>query len=540
MKGLAKAVITLTAFTVAERMLGFVFKIYLSRQIGAVGMGIYQVALSFFFVLLTVITSGIPLIVSKLSAKSEKRERGSICSAALILEVITALALCVLTLAFNKPISSMFADSKSMTLVYIMLPALIFSGVYSAFRGVLWGEKKFVSVSVVELVEQIARIAVCIVLITLFNDKNKAVALSMTIACAVSAATCAAFYFAGKRGLYSPKTKLKQLFTSSAPITVSRTVSSVNNYFMAVAIPFLLMSSGFNTEQSMYIFGSCVGMALPLLYLPITVVGSLAFAMIPTLSKAYATGDKAAMIRQIEGALIFSVLVAAIMLPVYGALGDDLGSVIYGNADSGIFIKKSAWLLLPLSFENIASSMLNSLDLEKKSLINYLIGAAVMYIICFAFYSHFTMEIFTVAFGISLIISAALDIIDIKKRSGISLVFIKPIAIGLACSYPAWLFTDYISSVMPNNVISMIVCAIGGACLMALLCVVFGAAPRSLFAPALNRKVNAATIASAPNPIAVTQRPRDGSNRATISRTRRLGITRKKHNARTNSLNTKR
>ena len=92
MKSLAKAVITLTAFTVAERMLGFLFKIYLSREIGAVGMGIYSVALSFFFVLLTLLTSGVPLVVSKLTAK-DKSIGGKICSAALIFELITAVVL---------------------------------------------------------------------------------------------------------------------------------------------------------------------------------------------------------------------------------------------------------------------------------------------------------------------------------------------------------------------------------------------------------------------------------------------------------------
>ena len=58
MKGLAKSVLTITAFTFVERILGFFFKIYLSREIGAIGMGVYSVALSFFFVLLTLLTSG--------------------------------------------------------------------------------------------------------------------------------------------------------------------------------------------------------------------------------------------------------------------------------------------------------------------------------------------------------------------------------------------------------------------------------------------------------------------------------------------------
>lgn len=464
----------MTAFTFVERTLGFLFKIYLSREIGAVGMGIYSVALSFFFVLVTLLTSGIPLVVSKKTA-TDRTKSGGVCSAALIFELITALVVCLLVVAFQTPIGSLFAEKQSMTLVIVMLPALVFSGIYSAFRGVLWGEKKFTTVSAVELIEQIARIVGCVVLFSLFSNKTVAVAASMGIACFVSAVAVALFYFLGKRKLQSPKTHLKPLIATSVPITLSRTTSSINNYIIAIAMPFLLMSSGLNSEQSMYVFGSCVGMALPLLYLPITVVGSLAFVMIPTLSEAYAHGDKKSMCRQIENALSFSIIVAAIVLPAYCALGSPLGTFIYNNTDAGIFLKKSAWLLLPLAFENIASSMLNSLDLEKKSLINYLIGAATMYVICFAFYSRFDMDVFIMAFGISLILSSVLDIIDIKRRTGFKLTFFKPLFICLAAAYPSWMFTEYVYSIIPGSVLPIIVAGVGGVCFSALAAVIFGA-----------------------------------------------------------------
>lgn len=472
---MAKAVATLTAFTVIERTLGFLFKIYLSREIGAVGMGIYSVALSFFFVLLTLITSGVPLVVSKLTAKGGRALSDGVCSAALIVETVISLFICLAVALLQKPVGALFADRTSMTLVMIMLPALVFSGIYSAFRGVLWGEKKFVSVSVVELIEQVARIAVCVILFIVFSDKMHAVALSMTVACGVSAAACAIFYFAGKRKLKSPKTHFKPLISSSAPITLSRTTSSVNNYITAIAVPFLLMSTGLNSEQSMYVFGSCVGMALPLLYMPITVVGSLAFVMIPTLSQAYAEKNVASMRKQVESALTFSIVVAAIALPVFASLGDDIGVFLYDNTDAGEFIKKSSWLLLPLSFENIASSMLNSLDLEKKSLINYLIGAGTLYAVCFCFYGRFDMNVYMIAFGGSITLSAVLDIIDIKKRTGIKLSFLRPLFVSLVAAYPAWLFTEFVNGIIGIPLLSMFVSAVGGVTFMSLLLVIFGA-----------------------------------------------------------------
>ena len=119
--------------------------------------------------------------------------------------------------------------------------------------------------------------------------------------------------------------------------------------------------------------------------------------------------------------------------------------------------------------------MLNSLDLEKKSLINYLIGAAITYIICFCFYSRFDMAVFMAAFGAGLIVSSVLDVIDIKRRSGMKLSFIRPLLISIAATYPAWLFTEYVNSIIHIKLLSMFVAAAGGACFMALLLVIFGA-----------------------------------------------------------------
>ena len=62
----------ITVFNALDRALGFLFRIYLSREMGAESMGVYQVASSVFMALLTFITSGIPLVVSKSTAKAER------------------------------------------------------------------------------------------------------------------------------------------------------------------------------------------------------------------------------------------------------------------------------------------------------------------------------------------------------------------------------------------------------------------------------------------------------------------------------------
>lgn len=477
MKEVAKSVFTLTSFTLIERALGFFFKIYLSRAIGAVGMGVYTVALSFIFVLLTLITSGIPLVVSKMTAGgSSKTTQHSLTSAALILECCTSLLLCVAVIVLRTPISALFTDSTSMTLVMIMLPSVILTSVYSAFRGTLWGNKKFLTVSAIELVEQVSRIVICIVLFVTIGANATSAAASMSLSCLVSAACCIGVFFGVGGRLKSPKGLIKPLLATSAPITLTRTSSSINSYITAVFVPFLLISTGLSNEQSMYVFGSAIGMAFPLLYLPIAVVGSLAFVLIPTLSESYANKRFGELCRQAESAISFSLVVSVLFLPLFIVLGKPLCEFIYSNSDSGDFLCRAAWLLIPLSAENITSSMLNSVNLEKKSLLNYSIGSAFMFALLGAFYGRFTIDVYIYSFGGSLVLSTVLDIIDIKRRCGISLKCLFPFFISLAPLYPAIKLTEWTYAILPLDPFFKIsIAGIAGFLFMLFFAFLFGA-----------------------------------------------------------------
>ncbi len=477
---LLRAVFTVTFFTAIDRVLGFVFKIYLSRELGAVNMGVYQVALSIFFLLLTATTSGIPLIVSKLTAKYEANGNGtaahSTVSAALIVGLGSALFVCLVTVVLRVPIGKIMASPASMTVLLFMLPGILFSGAYSAFRGNLWGKQKYTTMSVIEVIEQAMRILLTVLLFLLGFDKLKMTALSLSVSCGVTLVCCIICFYVNKGKLSSPKGQIVPLFVSSVPITFVRASSSVVNSVVAIVVPMILVGMGHTTDQALYIFGSSIGMAMPLLYIPITVVGSLAYVMIPTLSSAYSARDMQSTRRQIETAVTFSVVVAALFVPAFWALGKPIGKFVYDNADAGRFLAHSAWLLIPVSVENIASSMLNSLDLEKRGFVNYMIGSAVLFAILGAFCKNFTIDVLSVGLGASLTVSSVLDLISIKKRTGIKFTFLTPLVVSGLLILPAAFLTKTVFNLMNYMplLLSISVSAIVGCIFMFVLSVVFG------------------------------------------------------------------
>ena len=131
MKSLVKTVALITGFSILTRIAGFLFRVYLSRAIGAEALGLYQVAFSVFIVLLTIVSSGLPFIVSRLTAsyrvgENHKKQSGLLMSAIIIGLVVSAL-LCGCVLIFRSIFSKLFTDASCMMILIVLLPALLFS-----------------------------------------------------------------------------------------------------------------------------------------------------------------------------------------------------------------------------------------------------------------------------------------------------------------------------------------------------------------------------------------------------------------------------
>ena len=64
MQNLYRSAALVTVFATIEHGLGFLYRIILSRMLGAEGLGVYQVALTVFAVFITISSSGLPITLS--------------------------------------------------------------------------------------------------------------------------------------------------------------------------------------------------------------------------------------------------------------------------------------------------------------------------------------------------------------------------------------------------------------------------------------------------------------------------------------------
>jgi O-antigen/teichoic acid export membrane protein len=205
--------------------------------------------------------------------------------------------------------------------------------------------------------------------------------------------------------------------------------------------------------------------------------------MIPTVSAAMSEGKNTKVNAQIENAISFSIVLASCFVPIFASLGSEIGSFVYGDAAAGRFIKVSSWLLIPLAIESITSSVMNSLDLEMKSFINYLIGAAVTFGICFAFFGNFTVEVFSFAQGVGWCVSTILHILAIKKKTGLQFSFAPKLIFCVLLIAPSKLLSSLLYSLFSftGTFTALAITSVFTMAFFLLLCLVFGVLKINLF-----------------------------------------------------------
>jgi len=423
MRAFTKSVLVITAFAVLTRLIGFVFRIFLSRLLGAEMLGVYQMALNIFMILLTVISTGLPLVLSREIAKDSQNHlrTKSITIAGLLIGITTSLLLCAAVLIGHNLFDLIFTDRRCLGILIITLPALVASSVYSVLRAIWWGEKRFILLGLTELIEQVVRVALFVPLLGIafyFADMAHVAAWSFTGACIVSALVVVIiFYFCRHHVKTAPQPRqyIKPILQAATPITGVRLFSSLTIPIITVLLPLRLVAAGWENSIAIAHLGIVSGMTLPLLTIPSTVISSLATALVPELSKMINAQQWNAVRRQIRTVLRFTVFINFCFIPIYLALGVPIGAFLYADTNSGIYLARSAWVMLPMSLNQITNTTLNAMNRENITIRNYALGTLVLLPIIWFMPAVIGADAVLLGMGLAMTVTTILNLLTIRR-----------------------------------------------------------------------------------------------------------------------------
>lgn len=419
-----KSCAQVTTFSIIEKAISFIYRVVLSRSIGAEGLGIYQICLSVFSVFLTVSATGIPVTVSRLIAKNSATGKPYAKHAVVTSGILCSLIFtvpAVLFLLFGKGLYAfLFPDKSYVNIFLILLPGLVLTSIYAVIRGSFWGNKQFLPYSIIELAEDAVMVVCGCILIAFTHTAEggaKACVIAVLISYVFSFIVSLFWYFFTGGKLVKPKGQFKQLLSAALPVTAMRTSTSVLNSCVAMFLPALLsFACGYSDSESLAIYGAVLGMSVPVLFIPSPLISSIAVVVAPQMSENYYSKREDLLKRDIEKTLKSSVLIATILIPVLFTQGKDIGLFLYDNALSGEIISRFSFMTLPMCLSMITTTVLNSMHYEIKTLIYYFIGAGAMLICLFGLTHFWGIYAYMVGVTLNFIITALLNLRLLKKN----------------------------------------------------------------------------------------------------------------------------
>jgi len=473
-----------TVLSCVERGLGFLYRVFLSRNVGSEGLGLYQIALSVIGVIMTVSASGIPITVSRMMIKDKAAGNDKyVCqtvTAGMLTAVGVCLPICICCFLFKDILSPVFADDRCRLLFLIILPGVVLTSVYAVIRGFFWGTKSFYAYSVIELAEEFVMVAVGIFLILRADTvTEKTVFASVAVLVSyIFSFTAASIVYTIKGGrLQNPSKKLRPLIASSTPITFMRGATSLTSSLIAVILPAALMANGLSRQEAVSEFGIISGMTLPLLFIPSTIIGSVSLVLVPELSNDFYRKNDLGLRANVEKALLISATVAMLIIPVFIGAGPYIGELIYKNRQSGVYLRAAAIVMLPMSTTMISTSLLNSMGMERKTLLYYLTGASLL-LICVIFLPRLIGNYGLIAgYLLNFTVNAVFNIKLLKKICCNSLSYIKKQLIALPlvafCALLCYFGFNLLSK-FTTPFVSLVICGIATPLCLLLLFEIFG------------------------------------------------------------------
>ena len=398
---LLKGTLLLTGAGFITKIIGFIYRIFLSQTIGAEGMGIYQLIFPIHTLCFALSVGGIQTAISRFTAAraSLQDEQGARDIFVLSGILSTAIALIVSLILYDN--ASWFAvhillEERCTSLLKLMAFSIPMGTLHSCVNGYYYAKKKMSIPAASQLLEQCARVGVSYGLFLILTEQGLSITPMLAVAGLVGGELVSMIFSllvilwdyrkAGYRlrNLRSPGKDMKEILAFSFPLTCSRLLVNVLHSIESVLIPGHLRLYGLDNGSALSIYGVLTGMALPLILFPSAITNAVSTVLLPSVAEQQAVGNHQAIRRAIFLSAKYCLILGFLSTAFFFFAGDFLGLVLFKNEFAATFIKTLAFICPCLYLSGTLSGILNGLGAANQSFILNTLGLGVR--IAFVFF----------------------------------------------------------------------------------------------------------------------------------------------------------
>lgn len=386
---LLKNTAILSVTSLILKTIGIFFRIFLSEKIGAEGMGLYQLIISVYALGSTFASSGLSTAATRLIA--DELVCGDARSVRRILRKTIGLSLLIAAVStvlfyFGAPLIGNYwiQDARAIPAIRILSFAFPFMGLSSCIKGYFVARRRVASSSRAQLLEQISRIVIILLLLRRFA------AFGLTASCAavmvgdvLSEGIACGYVFLSycidKRRLrkevcsdgtclFTSGKTIRRILSIAVPITAGRYLHTLLRTAENILVPQRLSAYSGSQEEGLAAFGALKGMAMPLIFFPSSFLSAFSTLLIPEMSEARALGQHRRVQRTAAHTLHVTLVSSILVGGLFWLLAYPLAELLYHSEDVGRLLRVLAPLVPIMYVESVVDGILKGLNQQSSSL----------------------------------------------------------------------------------------------------------------------------------------------------------------------------
>ncbi len=477
-----KGAAILTAAGLAARVMGFGYRVILTRIIGAEGMGLYQMAYPIYTVLLVVSRSGIPVALAKLIADKiaadKRKEAYKIFKVARKMSFIVGLVISMIMALSARPLISLLSlDPRSYYAVLAISPAIFVVSIMASYRGFFQGLQDMVPTAKSQILEQFIRmftmVGLVVFLVPYGLDFAAAGASFGAVSGAFGGLLILLYIYAKRREKIfsflengsdsvelSTKNVIKRIVSLGVPITLGALVMPLMSLVDLVFVPNRLQAAGYMVREATVLYGMFAAVAMPLVNFPTIITVSLSASLVPSIAEAFTLGKEKLINYRTQTALRLTILISLPAAAGLFLLAEPLTEIIFSEPGAAVPLRFVAWGVFFIALQQTSTGILNGIGKTSIPARNLMIGAVFNGVINYTLTAVPAFGIRGAALGttIGFAIAALLNLYYVKKESGfiidVKTMILKPIFSVASMMIFVELFYEFLFSSLQNEQIS--------------------------------------------------------------------------------------
>ncbi len=338
-----RSAIFLTALSIVSQVMGFFYRVGLSRMVGAEVMGLYQLVMPVYSVMMSIVSVGLTAAVATLSARqlalgNGRSAAGTVPRALSTFAWLMIPVAAVIVLLYDPISVYLLGDARTQLGLVLLIPCVALTGIENIHKHYFYGTGRVRPPALTELTEQFIRTGAVLGLLAVFlpQSAERTVGLIVLgmIVCEVFSVLVLAVLYRRQGGRMQAAGMGRTMLSIALPVGATALLGNLMGAVNAAVVPRMLIGK-MSREAAMSAFGVISGMTLPMLSVPTLFLGALNLVMMPRVAQNIALGRRERATGVVRGALEVVCVTIQPCMALLCVVGPELGRLLFGREDVG-------------------------------------------------------------------------------------------------------------------------------------------------------------------------------------------------------------